>query len=182
MSKIGKKPIQIPAKVKVEVKGTSLKATGPLGTMAYTLPEGITANIDGAVLTFTADAKRFDDLKALYGTTRARVANIVAGVETPFTKVLEINGLGYKAVVQGNKLNLELGFSHPVILDIPAGITVIADTKSPIVEIKGSDIVAVGSFAAKIKKIRPPEPYKGSGIKYQGEHITRKAGKAAGGK
>jgi large subunit ribosomal protein L6 len=110
------------------------------------------------------------------------VANIVAGVETPFTKVLEINGLGYKAVVQGQKLNLELGFSHPVLLDIPAGITVTADPKSPIVEIKGADKVLVGDFAAKIRKLRLPEPYKGSGIRYQGEHIARKAGKAAGGK
>ena len=96
--------------------------------------------------------------------------------------MLEVNGLGYKATVQGNKLNLELGFSHPVLLDIPQGLTVTADAKNPIVEIKGSDKVLVGDFAAKIRKIRPPEPYKGSGIKYQGEHITRKAGKAAGGK
>lgn len=182
MSRIGKKPIQVPSKVKVEVNGSALKATGPLGTLSYTIPEGISAKLEGAVLTFSVDPKREEALNAIYGTTRARVANIVSGVETAFTKVLEVNGLGYKAVVQGSKLNLELGFSHPVLLDIPQGLTVTADPKSPIVEIKGSDKVLVGDFAAKIRKIRPPEPYKGSGIKYQGEHIVRKAGKAAGGK
>ena len=182
MSRIGEKPIQVPSKVKVEVNGSALKATGPLGTLSYTIPEGISAKLEGAVLTFSVDPKREAELNAIYGTTRARVANIVSGVETAFTKVLEVNGLGYKAVVQGSKLNLELGFSHPVLLDIPQGLTVTADPKSPIVEIKGSDKVLVGDFAAKIRKIRPPEPYKGSGIKYQGEHIARKAGKAAGGK
>lgn len=182
MSRIGKKPIQVPAKVKVEIKGAEIKATGPLGALGYTIPEGISAKLEGAVLTLHVEKAREAELNALYGTTRARIANIVAGVETAFTKTLEINGLGYKAIVQGKKLNLELGFSHPVLLDIPEGITVSADVKSPIVEIKGSDKVLVGDFAAKIRKIRPPEPYKGSGIKYQGEHIIRKAGKAAGGK
>lgn len=182
MSRIGKKPIQIPAKVKVELNGSALKATGPLGTLCYTIPDGITAKLEGAVLSFNVDPKREEELNALYGTTRARVANIVNGVETAFSKILEVNGLGYKATVQGKKLNLELGFSHPVLLDIPEGLTVTADPKSPIVEIKGSDKVLVGDFAAKIRKIRPPEPYKGSGIKYQNEHIARKAGKAAGGK
>jgi len=180
MSRIGKKPINIPAKVKVELKGNNIKATGPLGTLDFNIPAGITAKIDGAVLTFEAD-KSNKLLNALYGTTRARVANIITGVETPFVKVLEINGLGYKANLQGKQLNLELGFSHPVLLDIPAGITVTADPKNPLVEIKGADKFLVGDFAAKIRKIRPPEPYKGSGIRYQGEHITRKAGKAAAG-
>ena len=179
MSRIGKKPIAIPAKVKVEVKGQDVKATGPLGTLAFTMPHGISAKVEGAVLTFETAKGREKELNALYGTTRARVANIVTGVETAFIKVLEINGLGYKASLQGKQLNLELGFSHPVLLDIPAGITVTADPKNPLVEIKGADKFLVGDFAAKIRKIRPPEPYKGSGIKYQGEHIARKAGKAA---
>jgi len=182
MSRIGKKPIQVPAKVKVELKGNTVKATGPLGSLDYVMPDGISAKLEGAVLTFSADKTRAKELNALYGTARARVANIIAGVETPFVKVLEINGLGYKANLQGKQLNLELGFSHPVLLDIPQGITVTADPKNPLVEIKGADKVLVGTFASKIRKIRPPEPYKGSGIRYQGEHITRKAGKAAGGK
>ena len=181
MSRIGKKPIQIPAKVKVELKGDVVKATGPLGSLSYTIPQGITAKLEGAVLSLHLDKALVYELNAVYGTTRARIANIINGVETAFVKNLEINGLGYKAVVQGKKLNLELGFSHPVLLDIPEGITVNADPKNPLVEIKGSDKVLVGDFAAKIRKIRPPEPYKGSGIKYQGEHIIRKAGKAAGG-
>lgn len=180
MSRIGKKPIQISAKVKVEISGNNLKATGPLGTLSYVIPEGIEAKVEGKTLTFAVkDPSQELTLNALYGTTRARVANIITGVETPFVKVLEVNGLGYKAVVQGKKLNLELGFSHPVIIDIPTGITIVADIKSPIVEIKGMDKVLVGDFAAKIRKLRLPEPYKGSGIKYQGEHIIRKAGKAA---
>ena len=183
MSRIGKKPIQVPAKVKVEIKGQDIKATGPLGTLGFTMPRGISAKLDGAMLTFETEKGREKELNALHGTTRAQVANIVTGVEKPFIKVLEINGLGYKANVQGKQLNLELGFSHPVLLDIPAGITVTADPKNPLVEIKGADKFLVGDFAAKIRKIRPPEPYKGSGIKYQGEHIARKAGKtAAGGK
>jgi len=179
MSRIGKKPIQVPAKVKVEIKGQEIKATGPLGTLGFVMPAGISAKLEGAVLTFGVEKGREKALNALHGTTRARVANIVSGVETAFVKVLEINGLGYKANLQGKQLNLELGFSHPVLLDIPAGITVSADPKNPLVEIKGADKFLVGDFAAKIRKIRPPEPYKGSGIKYQGEHITRKAGKAA---
>ena len=180
MSRIGKKPIQIPAKVKAEIKGAEVKVTGPLGTLAYTMPEGIEAKLENNVLTLhVKDASRERELNALYGTARARIANLVIGVETPFVKVLEVNGLGYKAVVQGNKLNLELGFSHPVIIDIPQGITVVADVKTPLVQIKGMDKVLVGDFAAKIRKLRIPEPYKGSGIKYQGEHIVRKAGKAA---
>ncbi len=181
MSRIGKNPIHISSKVKVEVSGNSLKATGPLGSLSYKVPQGITAKLEGAVLTFHVDQDKAEQLNAVHGTTRARVANIIIGVETPFRKVLEINGLGYKAVVQGSKLNLELGFSHPVLIDIPQGLTVTADTKNPLLEIKGCDKVLVGDFAAKIKKIRPPEPYKGSGIRYQGEHIIRKAGKAAAG-
>ena len=179
MSRIGKKPIQIPAKVKVEIKGQEVKATGPAGTLGFTLPAGISAKLEGAVLTFAPEKGREKALNAVYGTSRARVANIISGVEAPFTKVLEINGLGYKAAVQGKQLNLELGFSHPVLLDIPQGITVTADPKNPLVEIKGADKFMVGDFAARVRKIRPPEPYKGSGIKYQGEHIARKAGKAA---
>lgn len=182
MSRIGKKPINVPAKVKVEISGSVVKATGPLGTLDFTMPQGISAKLEGTVLTFQPEAGKEKQLNALFGTTRARIANIILGVENPFVKVLEINGLGYKANVQGKQLNLELGFSHPVLLDIPTGITVTADPKSPIVEIKGADKVLVGDFAAKIRKLRPPEPYKGSGIKYQGEHIARKAGKAAGGK
>lgn len=183
MSRIGKKIINIPAKTKVDVKDNVVTATGALGTLSYTVPADITINIDNGVMTLSIDEAKKKQLNAIHGTTRANVFNIIEGVTNGFHKNLEINGLGYRASVAGNKLTLELGFSHPVIMEVPAGITVVADPKSNLVEIKGSDKFAVGDFAAKIRRIRPPEPYKGSGIKYQGEHIARKAGKtAAGGK
>ena len=183
MSRIGKKVINIPAKTKVEIKDNLITATGALGTLSYTVPAGITPELKDGALTFTVAEGRVKELNALHGTTRANVFNIIEGVTNGFSKVLEINGLGYRASVAGKKLNLELGFSHPVNLDIPEGLTVTVDPKSGFVTIKGSNKFLVGDFAAKIRRIRPPEPYKGSGIKYQGEHITRKAGKtAAGGK
>ena len=183
MSRIGKKVINIPANTKVELKDNVVTATGKLGTLSYTIPAGITLKIENGVLTFSIDEKDYKALNALHGTTRANVFNIIEGVTNGFAKTLEINGLGYRASVAGKKLNLELGFSHPVNLDIPEGLTVSVDPKSGFVTIKGSNKFAVGDFAAKIRRIRPPEPYKGSGIKYQGEHIVRKAGKtAAGGK
>lgn len=183
MSRIGKKIINVPANTKVEIKDSVITATGALGTLSYSIPEGITPELKDGVLTFSVAENRVKELNALHGTTRANVFNIIEGVTNGFVKVLEINGLGYRANVAGTKLNLELGFSHPVNLDIPAGLTVTVDPKSGWVTIKGSDKFKVGDFAAKIRRIRPPEPYKGSGIKYQGEHIVRKAGKtAAGGK
>ena len=183
MSRIGKKIINVPAATKVEIKDSVITATGALGTLSYSIPEGSTPNLENGVLTFSVAENRVKELNALHGTTRANVFNIIEGVTNGFTKVLEINGLGYRANVAGTKLNLELGFSHPVNLDIPAGLTVVVDPKSGAVSIKGSDKFKVGDFAAKIRRLRPPEPYKGSGIKYQGEHIARKAGKtAAGGK
>ncbi|HJD18963.1 MAG TPA: 50S ribosomal protein L6 [Candidatus Avelusimicrobium excrementipullorum] len=183
MSRIGKKVINIPAKTKVDVKDNVVTATGALGTLSYTVPADIKINIENGVMTLSIDESRAKELNAIHGTTRANVFNIIEGVTNGFHKNLEINGLGYRASVAGNKLTLELGFSHPVVVEVPAGITVVADPKSNLVEIKGSNKFAVGDFAAKIRRIRPPEPYKGSGIKYQGEHITRKAGKtAAGGK
>ncbi len=183
MSRIGKKVINIPANTKVDVKDNVVTATGALGTLSYTVPADIAINIENGVMTLSIDEAKKKQLNAIHGTTRANVFNIIEGVTNGFHKNLEINGLGYRASVAGNKLTLELGFSHPVIMEVPAGITVVADPKSNLVEIKGSNKFAVGDFAAKIRRIRPPEPYKGSGIKYQGEHIARKAGKtAAGGK
>lgn len=183
MSRIGKKVINIPAKTKVDVKDNVVTATGALGTLSYTVPADIKINVENGVMTLSIDEAKKKELNAIHGTTRANVFNIIEGVTNGFHKNLEINGLGYRASVAGNKLTLEVGFSHPVIMEVPAGITVVADPKSNLLEVKGSDKFAVGDFAAKIRRIRPPEPYKGSGIKYQGEHIARKAGKtAAGGK
>lgn len=183
MSRIGKKIINIPAGTKVDVKDNVVTATGKLGTLSYTVPADIAINIDNGVMTLSIDEAKKKQLNAIHGTTRANVFNIIEGVTNGFNKNLEINGLGYRASVAGNKLTLEVGFSHPVVMDVPAGVTVAADPKSNLIEIKGSDKFVIGDFAAKIRRIRPPEPYKGSGIKYQGEHIARKAGKtAAGGK
>lgn len=183
MSRIGKKLIQVPAATKVAIKDNVVTATGPLGTLSYTVPATISIEMKEGIIAFSIDEKKKKELNALHGTTRANVFNIIEGVTNGFKKVLEINGLGYRANVAGTKLNLELGFSHPVIFDIPTGVTVLADLKSNIVEIKGADKFVVGDFAAKIRRMRPPEPYKGSGVKYQDEHIARKAGKtAAGGK
>jgi len=180
MSRIGKLPISIPAKVKVEVHGQEVKATGPLGTLSYTLPQNISAAIDGDKIN-VAMAGNDPVVNMLYGTARARLNNVVHGVNDGFSKVLEINGLGYRAQVQGAKLSLELGFSHPVLFDIPPGIKMEVDAKQTTLTVKGADKVLVGDLAARIKRLKEPEPYKGSGIKYQGEHIVRKAGKAAAG-
>jgi len=180
MSRIGKKPIQIPAKVKVEIKGQVINASGPLGALSYTVPAGIKAALENGVLNLKIeDASKEKLLNAVHGTTRANVSNIIEGVEKGFSKSLEIIGLGYKAIVAGPKLTVEVGLSHPVIFDIPKGLSAAFEIKTNTLEIKGSDKFLVGDFAAKIRNIRPPEPYKGSGIKYAGEHIARKAGKTA---
>lgn len=184
MSRIGKKILSIPAKAKAELKGDVINISGPLGNFSYTIPAGLKAEIaDGKLTVNLVNEADKAKLNAIHGTTTANIANMLIGVTDGFTKVLEINGLGYKASIAGTKLTVDVGFSHPVIFELPKGISVVADPKSNIVEIKGADKFLVGDFAAKIRRIRPPEPYKGSGIKYQGEHIARKAGKtAAGGK
>lgn len=184
MSRIGKRILEIPAKVKAEVKDNVLSVTGPLGNFSYNVPAGMNVEIaDGKLSVKIVNAADEASLNAMHGTTTANISNILNGVATGFSKFLEINGLGYKAIVAGTKLTVEAGYSHPVIFEIPKGLTVVADPKSNIVEVKGADKFLVGDFAAKIRRVRPPEPYKGSGIKYQGEKIARKAGKtAAGGK
>ena len=181
MSRIGKKPVVVPDKVKVSINSGEVKAEGPLGNMNYVLPKEVSAELkDGNILVTPtgSDLKRAD---AMSGTARTRIFNIVSGVSTGFSKTLEIQGLGYRAQVAGNKLNMELGFSHPVLIDIPPGIKMEVDQKQTILTIKGTDKVLIGDLAARIRRIRPPEPYKGSGIRYQGEHVARKAGKAAAG-
>lgn len=180
MSRIGRQPIIIPEKVKVSVNDNQVLVEGPLGKLSYRLVDGIKAEVkDGKVL-ISKDLKR-NDLSAIYGTTRARVNNMVEGVTKGFSKNLEISGVGFKGIVQGNKLNLTVGFSHPVIVDIPQGLKVVSDAKQPILTISGIDKDLVGNFASKIRKIKIPEPYKGTGIKYQNEKIIRKAGKSAAG-
>ena len=180
MSRIGRKPVVVPEKVKVRVENSQVFVEGPLGKLSFNLPDGILAAVkDGKInLSIAAGAV---DKAALFGTIRARVNNMVNGVTTGFSKVLEINGVGFKGAVTGNKLSMQLGFSHPVIIDIPQGIKMTFDPKATILTIGGIDKDLVGNLAAQIKRVKPPEPYKGTGIKYQGEHIIRKAGKTAAG-
>ncbi len=180
MSRIGKQPVIIPEKVKASVNGSEVLVEGPLGKLSYRLVDGIKAEVKDGKILISKDPKR-NDLSAIYGTSRAKVNNMVEGVTKGFSKNLEINGVGFKGIVQGNKLSLTVGFSHPVIVDIPNGLKVVSDAKQPILTISGIDKDLVGNFASKVRKIKVPEPYKGTGIKYQGERIIRKAGKSAAG-
>lgn len=180
MSRIGKQPISVPEKVKVRVENKTVFIEGPLGKLNYCLPDGINAAVaDGRLKVGVEQGAQ--GKAALFGTSRARLNNMVAGVTKEFEKVLEISGVGFKGAVEGSKITMQLGFSHPVILDIPQGIKMSFDPKQVVLTIKGIDKEAVGNIAAQIKRIKKPEPYKGTGIKYQGEHIIRKAGKTAAG-
>jgi large subunit ribosomal protein L6 len=180
MSRIGKKPVVVPEKVKVRVDDGVVFVEGPLGKLSYALPDGILAEVKDKVVNLSVAGGAIGK-GALYGTIRARVNNMVNGVASGFNKVLEINGVGFKGAVTGAKLSMQLGFSHPVLVDIPPGIKMTFDPKATILTISGVDKDLVGNLAAQIKRVKPPEPYKGTGIKYQGEHIIRKAGKTAAG-
>jgi large subunit ribosomal protein L6 len=178
MSRIGKAPIAIPAGVSVSVVDRMVSVTGAKGTLARVIPGAISITEEaGSVLVERPNDERAS--KALHGLTRTLVANMVIGVSTGFTKELEILGVGYRATAQGaTKLELALGFSHPVFVEAPAGIEFEVPAPTRII-IKGIDKEAVGQVAANIRKIRKPEPYKGKGVRYLGEVVRRKAGKAA---
>ncbi|MDI6757042.1 MAG: 50S ribosomal protein L6 [Endomicrobiia bacterium] len=190
MSRLAKKPIKIPEKVTAVLKDKTLEVKGPLGTIKQSVPEGINLVIsDDKTPDAAAGAKNISvervggdapKVRALHGLAAALVKNAVSGVTVGFSKELEIHGVGFKAIVEGNNLNMTLGFTHPVKVSIPDGIKVAVDPKQTAVTITGIDKYCVGQFAANIRKIRPPEPYKLTGIRYKGEHIIKKAGKAAG--
>ena len=180
MSRIGKKPVSLPEKVKARVENRKVLVEGPLGKLSYSLPDGINAEVKDSNINLSV-AQGGVDKFALFGTARARVNNMVSGVSKEFEKVLEISGVGFKGAVEGAKVTMQLGFSHPVLIDIPQGIHMSFDPKQVVLTIKGIDREVVGNLAAQIKRIKPPEPYKGTGIKYRGEHIIRKAGKTAAG-
>ncbi len=174
MSKIGKQPIIIPDDVKIELDKNNIKVTGPKGTLEKSLPKDLEFNFQENVLVvrpLTSDKQ----IKALWGTWRALINNMVIGVKDSFSKELEYKGVGYKAVVEDNTLNLALGFSHPINIKAPEGISF--KTEKNLIVINGIDKELVGQIAAKIRKLRPPEPYKGKGIKYKDEVIRRKEGK-----
>ena len=176
MSRVGKKSITLPDKVTVKVNGSSVQVEGPKGKLSWTLPEGITATVEGNQLSVDRVGES-RQLRALHGTNRSLLNNMVIGVSEGFVKNLEIVGVGFRAAVKGNILDLNLGKSHPINQVIPEGlkVTVTENTK---VTVEGIDKQVVGQVAANIRKLRAPEPYKGKGIKYSDERILRKAGKA----
>jgi large subunit ribosomal protein L6 len=177
MSRIGRKPIPIPSGVDVSLDGTHVTVKGPKGTLERDLVPDISVTQEGAELIVTRPSDERQH-RALHGLTRSLVANMVVGVSDGFAKDLEIVGVGYRATAQGpNRIELALGFSHPVRVDAPDGITF--EVPSPTrITVRGSDKELVGQVAANIRKIRKPEPYKGKGVRYAGERILRKAGKA----
>ena len=182
MSRVGKKPITVSDKVKTRLEKRVVFAEGPKGKASYEVPFGINVDIKGSVIQLSVDKASSDKrLSALFGTARARISNMVEGVEKEFSKVLEIKGVGYKGSIQGRKLVLNVGFSHPVEFDMPEGMSMKLENKDTVLTITHFDKEIVGNMAAKIKKIRPTEPYKGTGIRYQGEYVIRKAGKTAAG-
>lgn len=176
MSRIGKKPIQLPAKVKLNIAANGgVTVEGPKGKLEYTLPKEITGSVNNDTVVFERSSEN-RKVRALHGLARALVNNMVVGVSAGFTKDLEIQGVGFKAAVQGKVLKLNLGFSHDILFPIPEGIkiTVADNTK---VKVEGVDRQLVGQVAADIRSYYPPEPYKGKGVRYVGEHIIRKEGK-----
>jgi large subunit ribosomal protein L6 len=176
MSRIGKKPIVVPSGVTVSVDGSSIKVKGPKGELSHQIREEIKVAQNDGQLTLT----RPDDSKenrAFHGLTRALIANMVEGVTTGYRKTLEIIGVGYRAEKKGENLVLTVGYSHQVTYPQPKGITLTAQTPTVVV-IEGIDKQKVGQVAAELRAVRPPEPYKGKGIRYQGEQVRRKAGKA----
>ena len=177
MSKIGKMPISIANGVRVTVQGQSVQVIGAKGNTSYNVPTGVSVAVEDGKIVVSAKHQYDRKLRALFGMTRALLANMVKGAALGFEKKLELAGVGYRAQMQGNDLVLSVGFSHPVKFSPKPGITFsVADN---VIIISGQDKMLVGQMAAVIRAIRPPEPYKGKGIKYKGEHVRRKEGKAA---
>jgi large subunit ribosomal protein L6 len=176
MSRVGKKPIPIPGGVSVDVAEGVVRVKGPKGTLSEPMPGAICVAVADGKVTLTRGDDRGPS-RALHGMARALVSNMVRGVTEQFARELEIQGVGYRADVQGKKLTLQLGFSHPIEMRIPEGLSVAVD-RNVIIRIQGADKLRVGQFAADVRALRPPEPYKGKGIRYVGEQVRRKVGKA----
>lgn len=177
MSRIGKRPIPIPAKVSVEIKGQEVKVNGPKGNLAKELPSLILVEQKGELIEVTRENES-RTARSRHGLCRTLVANMIEGVSQGFEKKLQIQGVGYRAEVQGNLLTLNVGYSLPVKMEMPEGITVNVEKNKTDLVVSGIDKELVGNIAAKIRSVRPPEPYKGKGIRYLGEYVRRKAGKA----
>ncbi len=178
MSRIGKAPVSVPDGVKVTLNDGSVSVEGPKGKLMTTVPAKISVKVEGKELRVSRESDSSVD-RAMHGLTRKLIGNMVEGVSQGFRRVLQINGVGYKAEVSGQKLNLTLGFSHPIEFSLPPGVTAKVDRQT-LITLESSDKQALGQTAARIRSLKAPEPYKGKGIKYQEEVIRRKAGKAIG--
>jgi large subunit ribosomal protein L6 len=175
MSRVGKHPVTVPSGVEVQLSGQTLSAKGSLGTLRLVVSNEVTASIaDGAVT--IAPKNETKHARAMWGTTRALLNNMVTGVSKGFSVTLEINGVGYRAAVQGNTLNLQLGYSHEIHYPIPSEVKIVCE-RPTLITVSGADRQRVGQIAAEIRAYRPPEPYKGKGIKYSTETVRRKEGK-----
>lgn len=180
MSRIGRKPITVPAGVEVTIDGSTVTAKGPKGTLTGTYNSNMTIAKDGDVITVTRPNDEKEN-RSLHGLTRTLIANMIEGVSNGYTKNLEIVGIGYRAAMVGTSLELSVGYSHKITMAAPEGITITVPSPNQIV-ISGPDKQKVGQFAAEVRGARPPEPYKGKGIRYADEHVRRKEGKAGKGK
>ena len=177
MSRIGKQPIELPAGVSVSLSPGRVMVNGPLGELTQQVPARMQVEQDDGTIVVKRPTERGDD-RALHGLTRTLIANMVEGVTSGFQKRLEIQGVGYRAAVRGTDLELNVGYSHSVVLKAPQGITFEVPTPTEVI-VKGIDKQQVGQTAAEVRKVRPPEPYKGKGIRYEGEYVRRKVGKRA---
>ncbi len=177
MSRIGRKPIEVPAGVEIDVAPGRIDVKGPKGALTQTISQDLSVAVDGGVLTVARPTDR-PDHRALHGLTRSLVANMVEGVTKGFEKRLEIQGVGYRAALKGKDIEFALGYSHPITVTPPEGIEFEVPAATQVV-VRGIDKQRVGQVAAEIRKLRPPEPYKGKGIRYAGEYVARKVGKRA---
>jgi large subunit ribosomal protein L6 len=178
VSRIGKLPITIPSGVKVAVDSEGVRLEGPKGKLQAAIPSGVAVKVDGNMVRVerASDERK---IRSLHGLTRKLIANMTQGVSQGFSRILDINGVGYRAEVKGQEIHMTLGYSHPVVFPLPAGVSASVE-RQVIITLSGADRQVVGETAAKIRSLRPPEPYKGKGIKYREEVIQRKAGKAVG--
>lgn len=189
MSRIGKKPVPLPDKVKVALDGRTIKMEGPKGKLAWTHRPEVVVMVDSSTKTITVTRTNDERLtRALHGTTRNLIANMIQGCLEGYSRSLEVFGVGYGVAIQGPKFSVTVGFAQPRVFDIPAGVTVTVQTPQARGEseparftVAGPDKQAVGEFAARVRRCRPPEPYKGKGIRYTGEYVRRKVGKAFAG-
>lgn len=181
MSRIGRMPVEVPSGVQVEINGRQVNVKGPRGELKRDFSKVVSISMDEGTILVKRDSEE-PMVRALHGTTRALIQNMVTGVSVGFTKVLEVDGVGYRPDMEGDKLVLYVGLSHPVVIEPPSGIAFEVETKVRQIKVVGIDREQVGQVASDIRSIRPPEPYKGKGIRYAGEKIRRKAGKTGKGK